>query len=204
MPSSVRSFSPARARRTISLMLGDFIEIKGMQRLAQFEHHVVRNIDDIVDRGVAQRFETLAQPIRRRLHFHPAHHASRESRAKFRRFDRDARRLRDRRRGFREFRLHRLQRKAIERGGFTRDAVVAQAIRAIRGQFRIKHRARGGFFDRIHGGAGGGKPRAQICWRRFELDEFFEPIEKDFHFLISATETGAGNVRRSEIAPANR
>ncbi len=63
-------------------------------RLAELEHHVIRDVHDVVDRVLADGFEALPQPIGRRLHFHAAQNASREAAAKFGRFDFDARRIR--------------------------------------------------------------------------------------------------------------
>ena len=58
--------------------------------------------------------------------------------------------------------MQRFEGQSVQRGGFARDAVVAQAIGAIRGQFRVEQRARGGLLQRFHRRAGKREPRAQI------------------------------------------
>ena len=42
------------------------IVVEGVQRLAGFEHHVVRDVDDVVDRPHAQTDESLLHPRRGR------------------------------------------------------------------------------------------------------------------------------------------
>ena len=71
-PSSVRIFSPACARRTTMRCSCNFIEIECVQRVAELEHHVVRDVHHVVDRFFADGFQALAQPVGRRLHFHAA------------------------------------------------------------------------------------------------------------------------------------
>ena len=40
-----------------------FIEIEGVQRVAQFEHHVIRDVHDVIDGFFADRFQALPQPV---------------------------------------------------------------------------------------------------------------------------------------------
>jgi len=61
---------------------------KGVERVTELEHHVVRCVYDIVDRRLPQRFEALPQPIGRG--FQLSHHAGTRRRiaaAQFRRFN---------------------------------------------------------------------------------------------------------------------
>ena len=54
-PSSVTSRSPSRARRTCSAGPGDPVEVVGVHRLAEQQHHVVGDVDDVADRALADR-----------------------------------------------------------------------------------------------------------------------------------------------------
>ena len=145
-------FAGLRATNDDAVLL-QFIEIESVQRVAQLEHHVIGHVHHVVDGFFADRFQALPQPVRRRLHFHSAQHARRETPAKIRRRDFHARRVGYFFRGFFQLGMQRLQRQAVNRRHFARDAQVAQAIRAIRGDFRVQHRPRGGFFDGINGHA---------------------------------------------------
>ncbi len=59
-PSSVRIFSPAlRAPHDDAVFL-QLIEIESVQRLAQLEHHVIRDVHHVVDGVLADRFQALA------------------------------------------------------------------------------------------------------------------------------------------------
>ena len=164
----------------------ELIEIVCVQGMAQLEHHVVRDIHHVIDGFLADGFEALAQPVRRRLNFHAAQYARGESPAKFRRFDLNARGIGDFFRGLLQLRMQRLERQSINGRDFARDAEVAQAVRTIRRDFRVQHRAGGGFFDRIHGDPGEREPRAQIGRRRRHVHELFQPVVDDFHFLFVA------------------
>ena len=52
-PSSVRSVSPARARRAVSRAPRMLRVVVGVQRAAEVVHHVVRDVDDVRDRAHA-------------------------------------------------------------------------------------------------------------------------------------------------------
>ncbi len=43
----------------------DVVVVEGVQRLPQLEHHVVRDVDDVVDRTLLERDQPLLQPLRR-------------------------------------------------------------------------------------------------------------------------------------------
>ena len=61
-PSSVVSRSPSRGAADDQRPSAEAIEIEGVHRLADLEHHVVGDVDDDVDRPHAGRLETLCQP----------------------------------------------------------------------------------------------------------------------------------------------
>src|SRR5690606_21922606 len=51
------------------LVAGEFFGIEGVHGLAVFEHHVVADIDDVVDRAQADGGQALADPVGRRADF---------------------------------------------------------------------------------------------------------------------------------------
>ena len=59
----------------------DAAEVKCVHRLAVFEHHIVRDIDDVVDGAHAAVAQSLAHPARRRCNFDVFHHARGVARA---------------------------------------------------------------------------------------------------------------------------
>src|SRR5207237_574759 len=50
-------------------------EVEGVQRLAALEHHVVGDVDHVVDRAHAETLEPAAHPQRRRTDLHSTHDA---------------------------------------------------------------------------------------------------------------------------------
>ena len=90
MPSSVRIFSPRLGLADDDAMIAHLVVVESVQRMAELEHHVVGDVDDVVDAGDAAGFEAVAQPWRRGLNFHAANHARGEAAAKFRRLNFDA------------------------------------------------------------------------------------------------------------------
>ena len=65
-PSSVVSVSPARARRTRISGPAELRDVERVHRMAQLEHHVVGDVDDVVDGPDAGGGEPIGQPGRRR------------------------------------------------------------------------------------------------------------------------------------------
>ena len=49
---------------------GELIGVERMQRLAEFEHDEIRDVDDVVHRAEPDRFELRAEPIRARADGH--------------------------------------------------------------------------------------------------------------------------------------
>ena len=64
--SSVTNSRVSPARRTTILPSGDFTEVERVQRLSEFEHHVVGRIDDVVERAHPAQFEPAPEPRGRR------------------------------------------------------------------------------------------------------------------------------------------
>ena len=98
-PSSVSSSSPGRARRTTRPAPAEAVEVVGVGGLAELEHHVVRGVDDVVDRPHAGERQPARHPARRRPDRHVGEHPHREARAQVGRVDRGAGEARHRRPG---------------------------------------------------------------------------------------------------------
>src|SRR5207302_1435581 len=60
-------------------VVAKFVVIESVQGMAKFEHHVIRNIDDVADAGDAGGFEAVFQPFWGRLDFHVSNDASGEA-----------------------------------------------------------------------------------------------------------------------------
>ena len=146
--SSVTTCSPSVARRTTSRRALDPVEVEGVHRLAGEQHHVVRDVDDVVDRALAAGHEARLQPRRRRAELDVVERAGGEARAEVGRLDDDlhadialprARVLGPRRRR---------QRRAGRRMRLARDAVDGQAVRPVGRDLELEHVGR----DRQHAG----------------------------------------------------
>ena len=72
-------------------VLGQAVEVVGVQRLAALEHHVVRDVDDVADRADADRLQPLPQPPWALAHAHSRDDPRREPGAKVGGFNRDGR-----------------------------------------------------------------------------------------------------------------
>ena len=81
-PSSVVIFSSRSARRTMISLVAQRVRVESVQRLAEFQHHVIRDVGDVVDGTHAESFQTILQPIRRRTDLHACDVASAVTRRK--------------------------------------------------------------------------------------------------------------------------
>ena len=108
-----------------------------MQRLTRFEHHIISDIDDVINRTQADRFEALLHPRGTRTNFDPSDDVSSVERTIFRCFDAD----RGQQiaalgsavtKGAVKILLRIEQRQLEPRGQFTRDAEVRLAVGPIR------------------------------------------------------------------------
>ena len=70
-------------------MAGDAIVVEGVQRLPQLEHDVVRDVDDVVDRPLAERDQALLHPLGRRRDLDALDDGRQVAAAEIRRFDLD-------------------------------------------------------------------------------------------------------------------
>ena len=88
-PSSVVIFSPSLAVRIDQLAARDLVEVEGVQRLRGEQHHVVGDVDDVVDRPLAGRHQPRLQPGGERPDLHVGEDARGEARAELGDLDRD-------------------------------------------------------------------------------------------------------------------
>ena len=90
-PSSVVIFSPFRRSPDDQPALRHLIEVERVQRLRREQHHVVGDVDDVVDRPLARRGEPRLQPRRRGAKRHLGEHPGGEARTELRNLDGDRR-----------------------------------------------------------------------------------------------------------------
>jgi hypothetical protein len=87
LPSSVMNFARRRRGgrqwRATRRPRGEEPEIKGVQRLADFEHDEIGDIHDVVDAAQAGFFQEGAHPVRAGADFDAAHQAGVVARAQF-------------------------------------------------------------------------------------------------------------------------
>ena len=84
-PSRVTIVSPSTGATYAEPFAAQRVEIVGVVRLVELEHHVVADVDDVVDRAHAGRCEALTDPLRRRADVHTADHRAGEPRRSDRR-----------------------------------------------------------------------------------------------------------------------
>ncbi len=162
-------------------MIAYFVVIKSVQRVAELEHHVVRNVDDVADAGDAGSFEAVFQPFRGRLDLHVSNDTGGEAAAKLRGLNLDFYGVTGFGGGFQRFRRNVFQREFVNGGDFAGDPVVAEAIGAIRTDFRFDHRAMCAVLHAADVCAGEGEARRELLRRRGDVHEIFQPVVDDFH-----------------------
>ena len=167
-------------------MVADFIVVEGMKRVTQFQHDVIRNVNDIADGRNAGSFEPVFQPFRRRLNLHVSNHARGEAPTELRRLDLDFHGVAGPGCAFRRLRRNMLQREFINRADFACDSIMAEAIGTIRTDFGVNHRTVRTVFDATDVGSGKGKARRKLLRRRRNGDEFLEPVVNDLHDSVPA------------------
>src|SRR5713226_1734130 len=67
-----------------NFVVANLVVIESVQRVAEFQHHVIRNIDHVADAGDARSFEAVFQPFWRRLDLDVSNDARGEAATKFR------------------------------------------------------------------------------------------------------------------------
>src|SRR5882762_3131905 len=165
-------------------VVANFVVIESVQRVAEFEHHVIRNIDDVADAGDAGSFEAVFQPFWGRLDLDVSNDAGGEAPAEFRGLNFDFYGVAGFRRTFGRLGRDMLQRQLVYRGDFAGDSVVAETIGAIRTDFRFDHRAMRAVFHAADIRAGKREARGELLRRRGNVDKIFQPVVDDFHRLF--------------------
>ena len=80
-PSSVVTCSPSSRPAHDEPPAGDAVEVEGVQRAADEQHHVVGDVDDVVDRALPGGHQARLEPRRRRADRHVLEGAGGEARA---------------------------------------------------------------------------------------------------------------------------
>ena len=112
-------------------------EIEGMKRLSAFEHHVVGNVDDIVDACHTHGGQPVNEPLRTRSHTHALDHPGRVERTDLglENLHRDVRCGRSG--SLLRARIGNVERLVEEDGGLPRHADVAEAVGAVAGHLDL-------------------------------------------------------------------
>src|SRR5258708_11303710 len=167
-------------------VVANFVVIERVQRVAEVEHHVIRNIDDVADAGDAGSFEAVFQPFWGRLNLDVSNDTGGEAPAEFRGLNFDFYGVAGFRRTFGRLGRDMLQRQLVYRGDFAGDSVVAETIGAIRTDFRFDHRAMRAVFHAADIRAGKREARGELLRRRGHVDEIFQPVIYNLHALVLA------------------
>ena len=123
----------------------------------------------------------MPQPVRRGLHCHAAQHSGRITPAEIGGFNLHAGGVSGFFTGFFQRRCNRSYGKAIDRGDFARQPIVAKAVGAVRRDFRIEHRACPRLFHRIDRHTDKRKSRPEFWRGRRHINKFLQPVVENFH-----------------------
>ena len=142
--SSVVIVSPARGAAHDQLAAGHPVEVERVQWLAGEQHHVVGDVDDVVDRPLAGRGQPLLEPERRRADRDVGEHAGGEARAQLGHLDRHRGVVGDlaARPSAAASSTHGSAASSArgDRVHLARDPVDAEAVGAVRGDLELEHR----------------------------------------------------------------
>src|SRR2546429_9657829 len=105
--------------------------------MAELEHHVIGNIDDIADAGDTGSFKAVFQPFWGRLNLHVSNDAGREVAAEFGGLNFDFYNVTGFGGAFRRLRRNVFQREFLNGADFTGDAGGAQAVLAVGTDFGV-------------------------------------------------------------------
>ena len=117
------------------------VEVEGVERLAHLPQHEVGDVDHVVDRADADRFEPAHQPVRARAQPHVLEHARRVARAEARLGHGHARERRGRARRSRAARA--AGRRSVDTaqdGDLAREPDVVHAVGAVAGDVDVEQR----------------------------------------------------------------
>ena len=164
---------------------GELVKIKCVQRLAAFHQNIVRDVDNVVDRGDADRCQSVLHPRGARTNFHAFNHASDVPRAHVVTLDRYRGCFADRSVAFR--RLSRRNRQFVVKANtdFTSDPDVPQAVRSIAGDFQIDRQIVADLLDAFEVQPGHHELICHFRRRCSRLDIFQQPVPTDDHNTTS-------------------
>src|SRR5439155_24552295 len=167
-----------------NFVVADFVVIESVERMAELEHHVIGNIDDIADAGDTGSFKAVFQPFWGRLNIHVSNDAGREAAAEFGGLDFDSYGVARLGGAFRWFRRNMFQRELVNGSDFTGDAVVAQAIRAIGTDFGVDDGPVQAGFAAGNVRSRERETRGKLLRHRGQVDEVFQPVVNNLHLFV--------------------
>ena len=115
------------------------VGVEGVQRVAEFEHDVVRHVDDVVDRALAGGAQALLHPARRGPDAHALDHGGDVAGTQIRVVDRDGGGLRDVGIALGVLAVREAQRRARDRGDLAGDAGHVHHVGAVRPGVHVQH-----------------------------------------------------------------
>ena len=153
-------------------------EVEGMGRMSHLHHHVVREVDHVVDRAHADGFQPVADPGRRRPEPH-VQDARAESRAEVGGLDGHVESLGRGRPRLREGEVGRPQGYAVENRYLSGHAVDVHAVHAVGGDVEVEHGFGAPALQALEGEADEGEVLSELARLRRDVDELTEPRERN-------------------------
>ena len=181
-----------------------------MQRLTTFEHHVVRNVDNVVDAFVlrlpffvipVRRLKPLNQPLRAWTNLHTLNHSSGVLRTRIFAFNLNRSHVANA--AFTGRQGRRRNRKLLVKQDphFSRDADVAETIRTIAGHFKVDGSVVASRRDVFQVQPGHGELMSQFFKRHIGRDIFAKPVHTNDHgYEISSFIRSGEIVERGIVA----
>ena len=160
---------------------GDAVVIKGVHRLPEFEHDIVRDVDDVVDRPDARGFQPPLDVGGGRPDAHALDHPGRETGTAFRIRDLDRRARRGgggTRGGLRDGGP---EPPIQQQRDLTRDAEDAHAVGTVGGQLDIENRVVAHPLDLLNGKPDAVQPLDEGLEGHVHLDVLAQPLQRDAH-----------------------
>ena len=154
-------------------------QVEGVEGLTHLPQDVVGGVDHVVDRPLADRLETAAQPRRALADAHAAHHARRVAQAA-RVGDLDPRRFAGARAGLRRRPLGLAQRPLQLDRQLARQPEMVHGVGPVGGDVDVEHRVVVARFEALDGEPDRGQRRGELRRRR-HVDEVRQPGAQELH-----------------------
>ena len=151
-------------------------QIEGMQRLAAFQQHVVRNVDHVVDHRDPDRAEAFGEPLGTGPDPAATNHARDVAGAKRRRLDGDRSQPSDGRIAGRRCRGGNAQAAIPQHGHFPRDAEMPETVRTIARDFQINAKIAGHLGGRLVVQPRHHQAMAKLRWRHIKRHVVVQPV----------------------------